>query len=288
MSDAAGPSAKPDDRAEQRAKEEARLQEQLGKIRYRIFVLSGKGGVGKSTVASNIAVELALEEKRVGLLDVDLHGPNIPKMLGIDHEQLGSNMDRKLVPVQPEYLPRLKVASMAFMLEDENTPVIWRGPLKHGVIRQLVGEVEWGELDYLVVDSPPGTGDEPLSVAQTLGTIDLAVIVTTPQDVALLDARKSINFAKTVGLEHIAVIENMSGLICPHCGQEIKLFGSGGGEALAKEFGVEYLGAIPLDPLAVAAGDGGLPVVVNGELKDHPIVAAFRQAVAKLRDLVEG
>ncbi len=274
-------------RKELREQEEARLQEQLAKVKYRLLVLSGKGGVGKSTVAVNVAVQLSLEDRQVGLLDVDLHGPNVPTMLGLQQERLVTNEDRKLVPVRPDELEHLQVLSIAFMLDSDSTPVIWRGPLKHGVIRQFISDVAWGELDYLVVDSPPGTGDEPLSVAQTLGKVDLAIVVTTPQDVSLVDAKKAVNFAKTVGIQRVGVLENMSGLTCPHCGQHIDLFGTGGGKKLAEEFDCLYLGAVPMEPLAVKAGDTGQPVMVNPDLKERPIAQAFRDVVERIQGVVE-
>ena len=201
--------------------------ETLRRIRHTIVVLSGKGGVGKSTVAVNLAMALAMSGRQVGLLDVDLHGPSVPTMLGLAGTKLDIE-DGKLVPADYDLL---KVISIGFLLERADDAVIWRGPAKAGVIKQLVEEVVWGDLDYLIVDCPPGTGDEPLSVVQTLGAIDGAVIVTTPQDVALADVRKSISFCHTMHVPVLGVVENMSGLICPHCSQQIDLFKTGGGEA---------------------------------------------------------
>jgi len=232
-------------------------EETLRHIRHTIVVLSGKGGVGKSTVAVNLAMALAMSGRQVGLLDVDLHGPSIPTMLGLTGTRLDIE-DGKLVPAGYDML---KVISIGFMLERADDAVIWRGPAKAGVIKQLVEEVVWGDLDYLIVDCPPGTGDEPLSVVQTLGKIDGAVIVTTPQDVALADVRKSISFCHTMQVPVLGVIENMSGLICPHCCQQIDLFKTGGGEAMAGAMAVPFLGRIPLEVLVVTTGDAGVPMV---------------------------
>jgi ATP-binding protein involved in chromosome partitioning len=216
--------------------------------------MSGKGGVGKSTVAANLAVALAAAGHKVGILDGDVHGPNIPKMLGLD----GASPSSGLLPL--EAWPNLKVMSMAFLLPDCDTPVAWRGPMKHTLFRQFLSDVEWGELDYLVVDLPPGTGDEPMSIAQILGDPLWTIIVTTPQDVALLDSRKSVVFAKDLGMNVLGIVENMSGLTCPHCGGEIELFKTGGGKRASEDLGVPFLGAIPIDPNVVLAGDAGIPV----------------------------
>ncbi len=226
------------------------------------MVMSGKGGVGKSTVAANLAVSLAQKGYRTGLLDADLHGPNIPKMLGVeDRRLLGSPEGIAPIPV----MDNLTVISMAYLLESPDTPVIWRGAMKHGVIRQFLGEVNWGDLDYLIVDLPPGTGDEPLSVAQLIGDADGSIIVTTPQDVALLDSRKSVNFSLKLGVPVLGIVENMSGFTCPHCGNEIDLFKKGGGERAASEMEVPFLGRIPLDPGVIVGGDEGRPFVIDAK-----------------------
>ncbi len=234
------------------AKEEA-----LARIGHKIVVLSGKGGVGKSTVAVNLAVSLALSGKRVGLLDVDIHGPSVPKLLKLEGKQLES-ANGKLIPVGYQ---SLKVISIGFLLDEADDAIIWRGPMKAGVIKQFVEDVAWGDLDYLVVDCPPGTGDEPLSVVQTLGQADGAVVVTTPQELAVADVRKSITFCRQLKLPVIGVVENMSGFTCPHCGEVVDLFKTGGGEAMAKSMNVPFLGRIPLDPKVVNAGDDGTPYV---------------------------
>jgi Mrp family chromosome partitioning ATPase len=223
------------------------------------MVMSGKGGVGKSSVATNLAVALSQDGLNVGILDADIHGPNIPKMLGIEFQHV-ENFGKGMVPV--EVFPNLKVISMAFFIGDRDNPVVWRGPLKHGVISQFLGEVEWGPLDFLVVDLPPGTGDEPLSVAHLIKNVDGAVIVTTPQDVALLDSRKAVTFSRILNIPVIGIVENMSGLICPHCHKEISLFKKGGGEKAARDMKVPFLGRIPIDPEMVTDCDRGMPFVM--------------------------
>jgi len=249
------------DAGERERHSEEMLRARLSRIAKKIMVMSGKGGVGKTTVAVNLAVSLAQKGYRTGLLDADLHGPNIPKMLGAEHRELqGSSEGIFPVPV----MDNLSVISMAYLLDDPDTPVVWRGAMKHGVIRQFLGEVNWGDLDYLVVDLPPGTGDEPLSVAQLVGNAHGSVIVTTPQDVALLDSRKSVNFSLKLGVPVIGIVENMSGFTCPHCGNEIDLFKAGGGKRAAEEMGVPFLGKIPLDPEVIAGGDDGRPFAAEG------------------------
>jgi ATP-binding protein involved in chromosome partitioning len=229
-------------------------------VKHVILVLSGKGGVGKSTVSVNLASALAAHGEKVGLLDLDFHGPNIPKMLGIE-DQRPAVLANAIEPVH--VTGNLSVISMAFLLPDTSTPVVWRGPMKMIAIRQFLSEVHWGALDYLVVDLPPGTGDEALTIAQLAPNVRGAVIVTTPQDVAVMDAIKAAKFIEKLELPVIGVIENMSGMVCPHCGGAIDLFGSGGGKKAAEDLGVPYLGAIPLDPEMVRAGDEGRPYVLR-------------------------
>lgn len=229
-------------------------------VKHVILVLSGKGGVGKSTVSTNLASALAAHGRQVGLLDLDIHGPNIPKMLGIE-DQRPAVLEKHMEPVH--VTGKLAVMSMAFLLPNTSSPVIWRGPMKMAVIGQFLDDVNWGALDYLIVDLPPGTGDEALSIVQLAPNVQGAVIVTTPQDVAVLDAIKAVKFIEKLELPVIGIIENMSGMVCPHCGDTIDLFGRGGGEKAARELGVPYLGAIPLDPAMVKAGDEGRPYVLR-------------------------
>lgn len=231
-------------------------------VRHVVLVLSGKGGVGKSTVAANLAMALANRGHPTGLLDLDIHGPDIPKLLGIEERHLISHDKNRIEPVQ--VTDTLSVVSMAFLLPEKTSPVIWRGPMKMGVIRQFLEEVEWGSLDYLVVDLPPGTGDEALTIAQIAPNIAGAVVVTTPQAVAILDISKAVKFAEEVGLRVIGIVENMSAMVCPHCGKEIEVFGKGGGEKAAKDLGVPFLGSIPLDPMMRKAGDVGRPFIMRG------------------------
>jgi len=242
--------------SQSRMNETEGIDEALKRIGHKIVVLSGKGGVGKSTVAVNLAVSLSMAGYRVGLLDIDIHGPSVPKMLRLDGAILQTSDRGKLIPVD---FGGLKVMSIGFLLPGEADAVIWRGPAKASAIKQFVGEVEWGELDYLVVDCPPGTGDEPLTVIQMLEKIDGAVVVTTSQDVALADVRKSISFCGQLNLPILGVVENMSGLVCPHCGETIDVFKTGGGEALAREMLVPFLGRVSMDPTVVTAGDEGTP-----------------------------
>jgi ATP-binding protein involved in chromosome partitioning len=231
-------------------------------VKHVVLVLSGKGGVGKSTVSVNLAYALSAHGYRVGLLDLDIHGPNIPKMLGLEGRRL--SMDGDLIePVQ--VTGNLAVVSMAFLLPDTSTPVIWRGPMKMSAIQQFLSEVDWGSLDFLVVDLPPGTGDEALSIAQLAPNLRGAIVVTTPQDVATIDAKKAVKFVEALGLRVIGIIENMSGMICPHCKEEIDLFGKGGGKKIAEELGVPFLGSIPIDPEMRKAGDEGHPFIFAHE-----------------------
>ena len=262
--------------------EDAKVYESLKRIKHVIVVMSGKGGVGKSTVAANLALALSMKGYETGLMDADIHGPNIPKMLKIEDAVItGDNEGLEPVVVPPH----MKVMSMAFLLKGRDVPVIWRGPMKMGAIRQFIGDVKWGALDYLIVDLPPGTGDEPLSIAQLIPNADGTIIVTTPQEVAILDARKSVSFSRSLKLPVIGIIENMSGFICPHCGKEIDLFSEGGGKKAAEELGIPFLGAIPVDPKVVKIGDEGMPIVLYDS--DSEASKSFMRIVDELAEEVE-
>jgi Mrp family chromosome partitioning ATPase len=262
--------------------EDVKLIQKLSKIRHTIVVMSGKGGVGKSTVAVNLAVGLTMRGHEVGVLDADIHGPNVPKMLRIEDVQLEAT-DQGIFPAFVP--PRLKVMSMAFLTSDRDQPIIWRGPLKMGAIRKFIEDVFWGELDYLIVDLPPGTGDEPLTIAQLIPNADGSIIVTTPQDVALLDSRKTVVFSEGLNLPVIGIIENMAGLICPHCGKVIDLFKIGGGEKAATDLKVPFLGRIPIDPDVVNTGDEGIPIVAANP--DSPAAKAFEGIIEKVIEFAD-
>ena len=248
----------------------------MGEIAHKVMVMSGKGGVGKTTVAVNLALMLSRKGYSVGLLDADIHGPNTPKMLGIEDKKLGGTESERIVPVTAH---GVNVVSMAFLLPDKDSPIIWRGPMKMKALSQFTNDVEWGTLDYLVIDLPPGTGDEPLSIAQLLDS-DGAIIVTTPQDVALLDSRKTVNFARKLETPVAGIIENMSGFVCPHCGKEIDLFKRGGGERAAHDLTIPFLGSVPFDPEIVVSGDSGTPFVLGEERSEAR--EAFETIVSKI------
>jgi len=251
-------------------------------VKHVILVLSGKGGVGKSTVSVNLAFALANKGKKVGLLDLDFHGPNIPKMLGIENQR-PAVLANAIDPVH--VTGNLSVISMAFLLPDTSTPVVWRGPMKMTAIQQFLTEVNWGMLDYLVVDLPPGTGDEALTIAQLAPNVRGAVIVTTSQDVAVMDAMRAAKFIEKLDLPVLGVIENMSGMACPHCGGIVNLFSAGGGKNAADELGVPFLGAIPLDPAMVTAGDEGRPYIMSHA--DTPTRRAVDAAMERLVKEIE-
>lgn len=257
--------------------EDIKLKKALSRIKHKFVVMSGKGGVGKSTVAANLAVALSLAGKKVGLLDVDVHGPSIPRLLALSDKRPAMGEDF-IEPIP--WSKNLWVMSLGFMIPDKDQAVIWRGPVKMGLIRQFIQDVAWGDLDYLVVDCPPGTGDEPLSTLQLLGPEAKAVVVTTPQGVAVDDVRRSVSFVRQVGNEVFGIVENMSGFVCPNCGTTHDIFNAGGGEALAGEMGVRFLGRIPLDAEVVRSGDEGFPFLkIHG---DTPTGQAFRNAVAPM------
>jgi Mrp family chromosome partitioning ATPase len=258
----------------------AKIKENMGKIKHKIAVLSGKGGVGKSTVTINLAAALSAMGKKVGVLDGDIHGPNVPKMLGVEHMQPIGN-EKGIYPITSS--EGIKVISISYFLPDSKTPVIWRGAKISGAVRQFLSDVIWGELDYLLIDTPPGTGDIQLTILQGIPDIDGVVTVTTPEDVAVLDASKSITMANTMNIPIIGVIENMGGFVCPHCDKVVDIFGKGGGEKAAKELGVNFLGRIPLDIKAREASDKGIPMV----LMDCTASEEFKKIVEKIVEKVE-
>jgi Mrp family chromosome partitioning ATPase len=267
-------------KTEERMAQEKRLKERMERVKHKIMVMSGKGGVGKTTVAVNLALTLAARGYEVGIMDADIHGPDVPKMLGIEDE----HPEVSEGGISPVFVPpRLKVMSLAFLLASKDTPVAWRGPRKMGVIRQFLSDVFWGDLDCLIIDLPPGTGDEPLSVAQLIPHIDGAIVVTTPQDVALLDSRKAVNFAKKRGMPVIGIIENMSGFKCPKCGETIDLFKIGGGERAATDMGVPFLGRIPIEVNIVISGDSGIPFMLAHESE---AASAFEAIVDSIEHIV--
>ncbi len=266
---------------QKQAQQDQAVSASLKRIQNKFLVMSGKGGVGKTSVSVNLAMALAKKGHKVGIMDVDIHGPDVPRMLGLTG-MLGLNANQKLKPIS--YSENLSAVSIESLSASKDDAIIWRGPIKHSVIRQFIADVEWGDLDYLIIDSPPGTGDEPLSVAQVISDAQ-AIIVTTPQEVALADVRKSINFCKTVKMEIFGVIENMSGFECPHCGKAVDIFGAGGGERTAAAMGLNFLGRIPLDPRMVVAGDTGN--AYQEQYADSPVTGAFSSLAERMTHMVK-
>jgi ATP-binding protein involved in chromosome partitioning len=259
-----------------KTEQDAAVDSSLRKIKNKYVVLSGKGGVGKTSTSVNLSLALADKGFNVGIMDVDLHGPDVPRMLGLNG-MLDLSKNNKLNPMR--YSDNLKVVSIESLIASKDDAIIWRGPLKYSAIRQFIGEVEWGDLDFLIIDSPPGTGDEPLTVAQTIRDAK-AIIVTTPQEVSLADVRKSISFCRTVKMDIFGLIENMSGFTCPHCNQMVDLFGSGGGEKTAISAGIPFLGKIPFDPNVVSCGDNGISF--QKKYTDAPVTRAFSELADKI------
>lgn len=266
---------------EQQSEEQRQLKERMDKIKHKIAIISGKGGVGKSTVTVNLAAAFALEGKKVGVLDADIHGPSVPRLLGLEGKQVKTSPIGAF-PVEGPL--GMKIMSIDFFL-NEASPTIWRGPLKMRAIKQFLTEVVWGELDYLFIDLPPGTGDEPLSVAQLLPDMDGVVIVTMSSQLSSSIVKKAITFAEALHMPTIGVVENMSGFVCPHCGKKTEIFGSGGGETMAKEAGVAFLGSIPIDPKVGVDTDKGTPFVLAH--KDSAAAKAFMEVVTKVQKYIE-
>jgi ATP-binding protein involved in chromosome partitioning len=273
------------DHRKQQYEQEQKLKLKLSKIKHKIAVISGKGGVGKSTVTANLAMAFAMQghKDKVGVLDADIHGPCIPKMLGLKGQTLIGGPGGMLFPVTGKL--GIKVVSMDFLLPNDEAPVIWRGPLKMKIIQQFLSDVTWGDLDYLLVDLPPGTGDEPLSVMQLIPDMDGVVIVTMPSEVSEAVVKKSVSFAKQIGVPVIGIIENMSGFVCPECGAKIDVFKAGGGKRIADDMNIPYLGSIPLDPKICNDSDGGLSFIV--ENKTSPATKAFLEIVKEIEQFLE-
>jgi len=271
------------DRQEQDLSQQ-RLKQNMGRIRHKIAIISGKGGVGKSTVTVNLAMAFATlnRAKKVGILDADITGPSVPKILGV-HGQRFPVGPPGVFPVSGPL--GIKVASMDFLLPSDESPVIWRGPLKMSAIRQFLSDILWGELDFLFIDLPPGTGDEPLSIMQLIPEMDGAIIVTQPSEVSEIVVKKAVTFSRQLNVPVIGVIENMSGFTCPKCGETINIFKEGGGQRLAEDLSVPFLGRIPMDPLVCEDSDKGVPFIA--EHVDSPAAKAFESIVEKVADFVE-
>jgi ATP-binding protein involved in chromosome partitioning len=267
------------------SEQEQRLQMRMSKIQHKIAIISGKGGVGKSTVTVNLAVTFALHghKDKVGILDADIHGPCVPKMLGLKGQKLIGGPGGMLFPVTGQQ--GIKVVSMDFLLPNDEAPVIWRGPLKMRVIQQFLSDITWGDLDYLFIDLPPGTGDEPLSVMQLIPDIDGVIIVTMPSEVSQDVVKKAITFSRQLKVPVIGVIENMSGFVCPECGATLDIFKAGGGKKIAKDLSVPYLGKIPIDPAICVDADSGTPFVA--ENKSSPAILAFAEIVMKIKQFLK-
>jgi ATP-binding protein involved in chromosome partitioning len=268
-----------EERRRQLLEQEKKLRARMSKIRHKVGVISGKGGVGKSTITVNLAVAFAAHghAKKVGILDADIHGPSVPKMIGL----AGQKLQAGPAGVFPILGPMaIKVVSIDFLLPDENAPVIWRGPLKMTAIRQFLSDIDWGDLDILFIDLPPGTGDEPLSVAQLLPEIDGVIIVTIPSVVSQIVVKKAVTFARRLGMPIVGVIENMSGFVCPNCKAKVDIFQSGGGKTIARELDIPFLGSIPIDQKISEDSDKGLPFII--EQADSPASKAFMEIVRKV------
>ncbi len=266
---------------QQASQEQQKLKDAMGKIKHKIAIISGKGGVGKSTVTVNLATAFAMQGNRVGVLDADIHGPSVPRLLGLE----GQKAKTSATAVFPVDGPLgMKVMSIDFFLP-EQAPTIWRGPLKMRAIRQFLADVNWGELDFLFIDLPPGTGDEPLSIAQLLPDIDGVVIVTMPSELSSSIVKKAVTFAERLNMPIIGVVENMSGFVCPHCNEKIEIFQSGGGKKMAQEMDVVFLGSIPIDPKVGVDSDRGTPFILSH--KDSVAAKAFMEFVKNVEEFLK-
>jgi ATP-binding protein involved in chromosome partitioning len=271
-----------EEQRQQMLQQQQTLRLRMAKIKHKVAVISGKGGVGKSTVTVNLSAAFAKSGHTVGILDADIHGPSVPRLLGLTGQEV------KVGPPGAFPVPGplgMKVMSIDFFLPEERAPTIWRGPLKMRAIRQLLTDVVWGELDVLFIDLPPGTGDEVLSIAQLIPNLDGAVIVTMPGELSRAVVGKAITFAERMGMPVIGVVENMSGYACPNCGERVEIFQAGGGEKLAKERGVPFLGKIPIDPKVSASSDQGVPFVISQP--DSPASKAFMEIVEKIEEYLK-
>jgi len=263
--------------------QEEKTKQRLSRIKHKIAIISGKGGVGKSTVTANLAMAFATQGHKVGVLDADIHGPCIPKMLGLKGQTIQGNPTGEFSPVTGPL--GIKVASMDFLLKNDETPVIWRGPLKMRLIQQFIADVAWGDLDYLFIDLPPGTGDEPLSVMQLIPNMDGVIIVTMPSEVSEAVVKKSVTFSKQIGIPIIGIIENFSGYVCPDCGKKVDIFQSGGGKRIAKDLSVPFLGSIPIDPKIGLDSDSGVSFITQNP--KIPSTKSFNEIVAKITQFLK-
>jgi len=261
-----------------------KLKTNMSRIKHKIAVISGKGGVGKSTVAANLAMAFALHgyKDRVGILDVDIHGPCIPKLLGVKGKKVQISPLGALPVTGPE---GIKVVSMDFLVQSQETPIIWRGPLKMQVIKQFLSDFMWGELDFLFIDAPPGTGDESLSVMQLMPEMDGTIIVTIPSEVSEDVVKKAVTFSKQMRIPVIGIVENMSGFTCPKCGEKINILGVGGGKRIAEELDVPFLGQIPIDPKICEEADKGVSFLA--ENTNSVSTKAFKEIVKKVEDFLK-